>query len=164
MVIHYTKELEKTRKIIEKESYYHFPVSEEKRHITNTDEILEVYANAKWQIIDLLNKRYKTNFDLHNWIRKDEDEVAHFLCEAGSNALESSQNKSPTAFHLWLGKKGFIIGIEQNNSFNAQEINEQRIKVNKGAGFEYYRRSKSTIFFDSPINTKKIYLHYDLQN
>ena len=79
--------------------------------------------------------------------------------EAGSNTLNHSQFKAPSHFHLWMGKKGFVIGIEQQGKgFNAQKINQEKIKEGEGAAFEFFRKCKGTIFFDEPKKARVVYL------
>ena len=97
-------------------------------------KILNEYGQAKWQIVDLLNQKYshllKDKFDLYNWLNHNEsDEVAYFLNEAGSNCLNYSELKAPYKFHLWLGKKGFIIGIEQKGKgFDAEKVHQENLQ------------------------------------
>ena len=142
---------------------YHSMIVHQKEAL-RTDETLQVYGQAKWAIVDLLNEQYSTiltsKFDLYNWLHENqEDEVSYFLNEAGSNCLCYSEFKAPSQFHLWLGKKGFIIGIEQQGKgFNAQEVEERKIKNNKGAAFIFFRRCRGRIFFDNPQDTKIVYL------
>lgn len=131
-----------------------------------TKETITQYGNAKWAIVDLLNQRYSTilntEFNLYHWLHYNEhDEVAYFLNEAGSNALNHSQFKAPSHFHLWMGRKGFVIGIEQQGEgFNAVKINEKKKKENEGAAFEFFRNCKSTIFFDDSSNARIIYVQH----
>lgn len=131
-----------------------------------TEEIITQYGNAKWAVVDMLNKRYSailnTEFNLYHWLHYNEhDEVAYFLNEAGSNALNHSQFKAPSHFHLWMGKKGFVIGIEQQGKgFDAWKIDKEKIKEGEGAAFEFFRRCKGIVFFDEPANAKIIYLQY----
>jgi len=133
-----------------------------------TDETITHYGNAKWAIVDKLNEQYSailnTEFNLHHWLHYNEyDEVAYFLNEAGSNTLNHSQFKAPSHFHLWMGKKGFVIGVEQQGQgFNAEKINRERKKEGEGAAFEFYRSCKSTVFFDDSMNVKVVYLQYFL--
>lgn len=120
---------------------------------------LEEYASKKWQLIDTINKKYNTTFSLHHWLQKKDDEVATFLCEAGANSI---QGQGPIGFNLWLGKKSFIIGIQQKKEFNASQINQEEIKQNKGAGFNFFREARNTIFFNHPTQTTEVFLHYVL--
>lgn len=129
-----------------------------------TDETIIKYGQAKWAIVDKLNQRYSTilnvEFNLHHWLHYNEhDEVAYFLNEAGSNALNHSEFKAPSHFHLWMGKKGFVIGIEQQGKgFDAQKIDKEKIKEGEGAAFEFFRKCKGTIFFDEPGEARVVYL------
>ncbi|MEK6900258.1 MAG: hypothetical protein AABX05_03985 [Nanoarchaeota archaeon] len=165
MVIHLNKTLQDALGSIQFLEGHTFPVHEMEqiRTIMVSDEILERYGSAKWAIIDMLNERYGiilfNKFDLHNWIDKNtDDEVAYFLNEAGSNSLNYSQFKAPAKFHLWLGKKGFVIGIEQKGKgFNAGQINEMKIKENLGGAFSFYRECKNNVFFDDPENARIVY-------
>ncbi len=124
------------------------------------------YGNAKWAIVDLLNQEYssslQTSIDLHHWINHEEDdEVAYFLNEAGSNTLNYAEQRFPSAFRCWLGERGFILAIEQEGrGFAAERIHQQRIKVNEGAAFSFYRRCRATIFFDDPTNARVVYFKY----
>ena len=64
----------------------------------------------------------------------------------------------PHKFHLWLGEKGFIIGIEQKGKgFNPIHINENLIKNNKGAAFEFFRECNGKVFFDNSEDAKVVY-------
>lgn len=131
-----------------------------------SEETIVQYGQAKWAVVDKLNERYSTllnrEFNLHHWLHYNEyDEVAYFLNEAGSNTLQHSQFKLPSHFHLWMGKKGFVIGIEQQGKgFNAERINQEKIKEGEGAAFEFYRSCKSIIFFDDSSNCKIVYLQH----
>ncbi len=122
----------------------------------------EGYNKHKWTIPDLLNLRYNTTFDHHNWLHyKESDEVAYFLNEAGNNVFHYCG--FPFQFHVWFGKKGFVIGISQEKEFNAVEINENRVFQTEGRGFEFYRSCKSVVFFDDPKNVKCVYFEYLLE-
>lgn len=129
-----------------------------------TDEILVEYGKAKWAVVDKLNERYSAilnkEFNLHHWLHYNEhDEVAYFLNEAGSNALHYSEFKTPSHFHLWMGKKGFVIGIEQQGKgFDAKKVHEEKIKEGDGAAFEFFRTCKGTIFFDEAEKARVVYL------
>ena len=129
-----------------------------------TKETIVQYGQAKWAIVDLLNQKYSTilntEFNLYHWLHYNEhDEVAYFLNEAGSNTLNHSEFKMPSHFHLWMGRKGFVIGIEQQGKgFNAQKINQEKIKEGEGAAFEFFRKCKGTIFFDEPKKARVVYL------
>ncbi len=128
-----------------------------------TEETIKIYGEAKWAIVDLLNENYstvlKTPFDLYHWLQgQAKDEVAYFLNEAGSNALNYADEKAPSAFYLWRGSKGFIIGIEQEGKgFNAQKIASQRYRENEGAGFEFFRNCQGKVFFDNPLQARVVY-------
>lgn len=121
------------------------------------------YGKAKWAIVDLLNESYSHRFNepinLHNWLNYNEsDEVSYFLNEAGSNTLNYADGKISSTFHLWRGEKGFVIGIEQDgNSFDALRIDTLRLRENEGAGFDFYRKCRGTIFFDDKNKAKIIY-------
>ena len=129
-----------------------------------SDETITHYGNAKWAIIDKLNSRYSTilntEFNLHHWLHYNEhDEAAYFLNEAGSNALNHSEFKAPSHFHLWMGTKGFVIGIEQQGKgFDAKKVHEEKIKEGEGAAFEFFRKCKGTVFFDEPEQARVVYL------
>ena len=128
----------------------------------------EEYGESKWQIVEIINQKYsqvlKNKFDLYNWLYHNKnDEVAYFLNEAGSNVLNYSEFNIPSKFHLWLGNKGFLIGIEQQGrGFNAAKIDKENIKENEGAAFEFYRNCKSIVFFDNPEEARIVYLVYFL--
>ncbi|MBI2662401.1 hypothetical protein HYX11_03000, partial [Candidatus Woesearchaeota archaeon] len=96
----------------------------------------------------------------YNWLRHNaNDEVAYFLSETGANCLNYSLFRAPHKFHLWLGKKGFVIGIEQKGrGFPAALIHEQQRKKNEGAAFEFFRTCKSEIFFDDENSAKVVYI------
>jgi len=139
---------------------------EEERSHHNSDHIINKYGEVKWAVVDLLNTHYSKQlskpFDLYHWLEfNDEDEVSYFLSETGSNALSYSQFKTPSNFQVWLGEKGFVIGIEQKGKgFNAQDIHHQKIKENEGAAFDFFRKAKNTIFFDNSINARIIYIEH----
>tara|TARA_Y100000310_G_scaffold345531_1_gene466074 strand:- start:8519 stop:9031 length:513 start_codon:yes stop_codon:yes gene_type:complete len=131
------------------------------RTLANTDDILENYADAKQEILNLINHHYKTNFNHDNWLNNKPDEVAHFINEAGSNTLNYSEFKTPHKFYLYLGNKGFVIAIEQlGQPFNAQHIHANNIKQNEGKAFTFFRNTESTIFFNDAEETKIAYLLY----
>ncbi|PIN74339.1 hypothetical protein COV20_00240 [Candidatus Woesearchaeota archaeon CG10_big_fil_rev_8_21_14_0_10_45_16] len=138
-----------------------FTVYEEEQERTyhSSDDILERYAEAKARIVEVINEKFGTSYNLKNWIDKKEDEVAGFLNEAGSNVLANSSYKCPYAFHLWIGRKGFIISVEQKGrGFDAVEVARKGIKENKGGGFAFYRRCKGIVFFDDVKEARKVYL------
>lgn len=162
MVIDFEKKLQEALDLIEKREYHQIEVHTlEKKRV---DETISVYGNAKWKIVDLLNQNYSKiltkEFDLYNWlIYKEDDEVAYFLNEAGSNTLNYSQFGAPSKFHLWIGENGFIIGIEQKGlGFNAVKINSERLKENQGAAFEFFRNCKNKIFFDNPTESRTVFM------
>ena len=135
-----------------------FVISEQQR-----ESMIEVYGKAKWAVVDMLNERYsaqqETPFDLHHWLSgNEEDEVAYFLNEAGSNALNYAEAGAPAAFHLWLGKKGFVIGIEQQGAgFDAGRVHQLRIAQHQGGGFDFFRKCQGIVFFDKKEKAKVIY-------
>ena len=166
MALHFTKTLQEALENIGSFDYQQLSVyeSEEVRTYMISDEVIGQYGDAKWSVVDILNEKYGAllfnKFDLHNWLEKNwEDEVAYFLNEAGSNSLNYSEFLAPFCFHLWLGKKGFVIGIEQKGKgFNAKKINEEKLKENKGGAFAFFRACKNVVFFDDPENAKIAYL------
>lgn len=165
MVLHFTKNLEEALKKIDfQEEYFYLPLSSlnERRVYSNSDEIVGRYNESKWKVVDLLNEKYGTTFDLYHWLQsKENDEVSYFLNEAGSNALNHSEFKFPCAFHLWRGRKGFIIGVEQKGKgFNASLVDSRRLKTNDGRAFAFFRRCKSHIFFDDAMNAKMVLMEY----
>ncbi len=147
---------------------------EEERTYPISDELVGKYGGFKWAIVDLLNQKYNSTlnekfnlalpgkFDLYNWINKNqEDEVAYFLNEAGSNCLNHSEFKAPYKSHLWLGRKGFVIGLEQKGKgFDAEAVHQQKIKENEGAAFEFFRNCNSKIFFDNPENARVVFMEW----
>ena len=165
MVIHFTKTLPEALENIGFSTYHELRVYEAEKIRTHliSDAVIGQYGHAKWAVIDLLNEEYGASmfnkFDLHNWLEKNQDdEVAYFLNEAGSNSLNYSQYLAPSRFHLWLGKKGFILGIEQKGiGFNAVEINEGKLKENKGGAFDFFRGCKSAVFFDDAEDARIVY-------
>lgn len=165
MVISFQKNLPAALQAINDINDHHlFPVHELRK--VRTDDVLSVYGDAKWKIVDILNERYSSilseKFDLYNWLHeREQDEVAYFLNEAGSNCLSHSEFKAPSQFHLWLGPKGFVIGIQQNGKgFDARHVHEHKIKDNKGAAFDFFRRSRSSIFFDDPEEARTVFMEY----
>jgi len=144
---------------------YELPIykaGEVRSHIVS-DFVIERYGNAKWAIVDMLNEKYGAllfnKFDLCNWLNKNkDDEVAYFLNEAGSNSLNYSQFLAPFKFHIWLGRKGFVIGIEQKGKgFNAVKVNEEKLKENQGGAFTFFRQCKGSVFFDNAEDAKVVY-------
>jgi hypothetical protein len=163
MVIHFSKSLQDAlEEIGTLEQQYEFVIQHtpQQRMLTNSDDILQTYGEAKWEVLELLNEQYQTNFNHHNWLTGNKrDEVAYFLNEVGSNSLSHSEFKAPHRFHLWLGKKGFIIGVEQKGrGFNAKEVHRKKVKKNKGAAFTFFRKAKSSIFFDAPERAQIVFL------
>src|SRR3989344_2486775 len=152
MVISYNQNLAHALVKIQLEKHHEFIVHayEVARNLNNGDEILERYGEAKWAVVDVLNARYGTHFDLYNWIHENPaDEVAYFLNEAGSNTLSYAEHRVPWKFHVWLGIKGFIIAIEQKGrGFDAQKVDDKRLKDNEGAAFDFFRNCSGEIFFD----------------
>ena len=166
MVLHFSKTLKQALRNIDCSSYQELPIykPEEPRSHLISDEVIARYGNAKWAIVDLLNEEYgvilSNKYDLYNWLEQNkEDEVAYFLNEAGSNSLNHSEFKAPHKFHLWLGKAGFVLGIEQKGKgFNAVRVDEQKIKENQGRAFSFFRNCKNMVFFDNPEDAKVVYL------
>ena len=162
MSLHFQRTIQQALQNIGQHTYHQLLISEEKRAADNFPGLIEHYGKKKWEIVDLLNEKYsqvlQDKFDLYNWLNFDEnDEVAYFLNEAGSNAINYSDHKIPYKFHLWLGEKGFIIGVEQlGRGFNAVEINKKRSKENEGAAFDFFRKCKSSIFFDDPEEARMV--------
>jgi len=163
MTLNFTKSLQESLQKLGQHEYHEFVVHSEERILTNSDEVIDVYGKTKWAIVDLLNNNYshtiKDKFDLYNWLNHNtNDEVSFFLNEAGSNCLNYSEHKTPHKFHLWLGEKGFIIGIEQQgNGFNAVNVDENRIKENEGRAFDFFRECQNEVFFDDANEARIIF-------
>lgn len=160
MVIHFNKKLDQAITTIGSAEYHQFEIPAGE---TTSEEFLRVFGEINWKIIDSLNETYshllKDEFDLHNWLNFNEkDELAYFLSEAGQNCFNHAEK--PERFHLWLGEKGFVLGIEQKQGFNAEEVNEKRIKDNEGAAFEFFRNCKNEIFFDRAKEAKTVYMEF----
>ncbi len=163
MAIHFEKTLKEALKRIGNSKHKGFLIynGEEIRTFLNSDKLVGRYGEVKWEIVRLLNKTYNSSFDLHNWIDGNEDDVAHFLNEVGSNCLNYSSYKIPFKFHLWLGKKGFVLGIEQKGKgFNAEDVYNLRLKENKGAAFNFFRKCKSEIFFDDSKEARVVLMEF----
>lgn len=168
MTLCFQTKLDDSLQKIELINYHHFLLQEspKSRTISNSDELIEAYGKIKWQIIDLLNQQYSEvlvePFNLYNWLNYNtNDEAAYFLNEAGSNCLNYSEHKIPHQFHLWLGQKGFVVGIEQLGSgFDAEKIHEKNIKENEGSGFEFFRNCRSRIFFDDKNNSRMVLMEF----
>jgi len=166
MAINFDHNLERALKNIEFSEQSHEFIVHEHEHEAEHGQIIEKYGDYKWRIVDLLNENYglflDEPIDLHNWLNfNEQDEVAYFLSEAGSNVLNYSQFKAPFKYHLWLGSKGFIIAIEQKGQgFPAQEVHHQKIKDGEGAAFDFYRNCKSKVFFDDPKEARIVYMEY----
>lgn len=169
MSFNFQKKLKQALENIEHYDYRYFLIHEKEEERNN--EIIKIYGDAKWQIVGLLNEKYSLllkgafglhQLDLHNWLNYNEkDEVAYFLNEAGSNALNYSQFKAPYKFHLWLGRKGFVVGIEQKGKgFDAEHVHQNQIKDNEGAAFDFFRRCKAEIFFDNPKDSKIVFMEF----
>src|SRR3989344_4062302 len=106
MSIHFNENLKEALQDIGNYQYHQLFIYDQKRI---SDDIIKHYGRQKWQIVDLLNERYsqvlKDKFDLYNWLNYNQnDEVAYFLNEAGSNCLSYAEHKIPHKFHLWLGR------------------------------------------------------------
>lgn len=167
MVIHFTKTLPEALEQIdfsgEGFEILLYPHEEIRSHVIS-DEVIANYGYAKWAIVDALNEKYGAllfnKFDLYNWLEKNkDDEVAYFLNEAGSNSLNYAEFLAPWKFHLWFGKKGFIIAIEQKGKgFNALKVHDGGIKENKGGAFAFFRGCKGNVFFDNAKEARIVYL------
>ena len=168
MVIQFWTHLADVLPLIGEYRYYNFPVGgSQSRNIHNCDDLLGSYGDAKWAIIDLLNREYSAllpePFDLYNWLHNRQDEVAHFLNEAGSNVLSYSELGIPHKIETWVGKKGFILGMaQQGKGFNAGQIIHEKLKtklkINGGAAFTFYENCRSAIFFDDPEDARIVYM------
>lgn len=162
MTIHFTKNLPQALQNIGTWGYHESVVHDKEE--ARDDDVLGVYGDAKWKIVDILNEQYSTilndKFDLHNWLNHNvSDEVAYFINEVGSNTLSHSQFKAPHKFHLWLGREGFIIGVEQKGTgFDAEQVHQNLIKDNEGAAFDFFRNCKSEIFFDDKNETRTVFM------
>lgn len=158
MVFYFNYTLEQSKVNINFTNYHKFNIHNKLRTWKNSCDIIEIYGKAKWDIIDILNEHYNKNYNLENWINNIYEEVSFFLNEAGSNSLNHTKNKTPLKFHLFLGKLGFIIGIEQECIFNPKYIQKNNIKTNEGRGFKFYKICKNKIFFDNPTKAKIIFM------
>lgn len=160
MSIHFTTSIAQALEAIgffsEQQAVHEFPIHEPEE--LRTDDVLNRYGEAKWAVIELLNNHYAQNdvhYDLYNWLLENkEDEVAYFLNEAGSNCLSHSQYKTPSKFKVWLGKKGFVIGMEQKGKgFSIEEAIQ-----NAGGFFGFFAQSKSIIFFDQRYKARTVFM------
>lgn len=131
-----------------------------------SETALDRFSEVKWEIIDLLNTHYKDQllekFDLFDWlIYNDGDEVAYFLCEAGSNIITHSQFHIPACVRVFLGTNGFIVALEQQGEgFSVSLAMQKEHNELEGGGFAFYLRSKSVIFFDNWEEARIIYCCY----
>ena len=184
MTIHFQKNLPQALMNINFQEYHELPVHQETSLVcpTANKKVIDLYGEQMWKVVDLINEKFgrgekvgnqppneekhsrvmKEKFDLYNWINHNSnDEVAYFLSETGSNCINFSEFKAPAKFHLWLGVKGFVIGVEQKGKpFNAEEIDPKRIKDNEGAAFEFYRQCESAVFFDNYQAARVVYLEW----
>jgi len=162
MTLHFNKNIQEALRNIGEYEHQELFVHDQE----STSQIIEHYGKQKWQVVDLINQKFNSKFDLYNWLEFNQnDEVAYFLNEAGSNCLNYSDHKIPHKFHLWLGSKGFIIGIEQlGKGFNALEIEEKRIRNNEGAAFQFFRNCRSSIFFDNAEEAKVVFMEFTTSN
>ena len=169
MVLHFRKSfLESLKGISYQKKHHEFMIHQEAEERTehNFPGIIQRYGETKWKVVDILNEYYNSllpqKFDLYNWLHGQEsDELAYFLNEAGSNCLNHSQFKSPHKFHVWLGERGFIVGIEQlGKGFPAELVHKKRIKQNEGAAFGFFEKCRSSIFFDDPKDAKMVFMEY----
>ena len=160
MVISFSVDLKEALKKIKENSEKKTIQIETER---NNYDFTVQYGKAKWAIVDLLNEKYSRRFaepvDLYNWLKyNSNDEVSYFLNEAGSNTLNYAEQKKPTAFHLWLGEKGIVIGIEQEGKgFDAVRVDTLRLRENEGAGFDFYRNCRGIVFFDNVREARIVY-------
>jgi hypothetical protein len=168
MALHFNHDLQQALENIQAEGYHELLIhdQEEKRDVYSSCEIIEGYGEAKHEVVEIINQYYgdflSVKFDLMNWVNKNQDdEVSYFLNEVGSNVLSHSEFKAPHKFHLWFGKKGFIIGVEQKGSgFDAEEVHNQRLKENEGAAFNFFRSCQSKIFFDNSKNANLVFMEF----
>ena len=162
MVIHFTKTVQDALKTISFTSYHEFLIHHEESATEHSQELISKYGDAKWAIVDLLNKKFSQNSDLINWLHHNqEDELSYFLNEVGSNVLNYSEFKAPYKFHLWVGSHGFVVGVEQKGtSFNAELIERECMKDNEGAAFDFFRKCKSSIFFDDARSARIVYFEH----
>ena len=164
MTLHFNKTLQEAHNNIQHTDYHEFIIHDKEEERIHHDEVIAVYGNAKWDIVDKVNQKHshilESPVDLHNWLNYNEnDEVSYFLNEVGSNSLSHSEFKAPFKFHLWHGQRGFIIGIEQKGKgFNAKEVDKLKIKDNRA--FDFFRKCKGSIFFDNSENTKIVYMEF----
>ncbi|MAG72951.1 hypothetical protein CL620_01440 [archaeon] len=161
MVLNFDLNLKQAKKEIKYSEQREFIIyeNEEVRTYETSDEWLEKFAAAQHAIVDLLNKKYKLNIDLQNWVKGDTtDEVSSFLNEASSNCFANAQYKCVWKMVLYLGDKGFILGVfQKGKGFNAKEINTSKKKENVGKGFDFYRECKNVIFFDDPKDATTLF-------
>ncbi len=159
MVLQFNLVLNDSLKRIDFTNYHEINVHPHSSVVEHSS-IVGKYNGAKLMIIELLNKQYNTEFNLHNWINYNEnDEVAYFLNEVGNNSLHYSEFGCAAKFHLWKGSKGFVIGIEQKGKgFDAKNVNENRVFNTQGKGFEFFRNCSNVIFFDDSKNAKIVYM------
>lgn len=174
MVLNFQKKLtEALQEIQHSGEAQKFPLSPEqkKRTLKNSDELISRYAEAKEKIVELLNKEYaeeRKPFALENWLlKKEEDEVAYFLNEAGANVLFHSAQKIPAQFQLWLGKRGFVIGIEQQGGgFHVEKALQKAALLQQknrgGRGFAFFQKCKATVFFDDAKEARIVFMEGDL--
>ena len=165
MVFYFSLTLKKAlEKLGEKHEYHLFPIHVQEHPAVHSETFITKYGAAKRSVVDLLNQRYQNRLsviaDLHNWLyNRTEDEIAYFLNEAGSNTINHSSYKAPAKFHLWLGEKSFIIGVEQKGKgFAAEKLRKEEIVPEKGGiASRFFRSCQGAIFFDNPKNAKIVY-------
>jgi hypothetical protein len=162
MVINFVKTLENALAMIGIQEYHEFNVAAD----LEETETIKAYGKAKWGVVDTLNQHYshilEKPVDLYNWLNyNEEDEVSYFLSETGSNAFSYSDFRKPSKLQLWRGREGFVVGMQQEGKgFNAIDVDTLRQQENEGAAFDFFRKSKSVIFFDNPREARVVYMQY----
>lgn len=165
MVLDLNLRLQRALVVMGKNKYFVFPLHEREQPAQHEESFILLYGSAKARIVALLNQHYAQHFfspiNLHNWLyHREEDEVAYFLNEAGSNAINHSDYKAPAMFHLWLGENGFIIGVEQQGrGFAVEKLTAKTEQKSGGEGFQFFQACKATIFFDNPKEARVVYFY-----
>ncbi|MDP3640080.1 MAG: hypothetical protein Q8R53_02660 [Nanoarchaeota archaeon] len=165
MVFSFNLTLKKALEFLSATNDYHtFPIHGEEHPAVHSEAFIAQYGAAKRSVVELLNQRYKSllspKADLHNWLyHRQDDEIAYFLNEAGSNTINHSDYQAPACFHLWLGERGFIIGVEQKGQgFAAEKLRKETVPSESGgSASRFFRSCKGIIFFDDPESARIVY-------
>ena len=127
-------------------------------------ELILARGRENGEIQDTINNALGTNFGQRGNCQQDCTLYA-ILFEAHASIAMHGDYNFPSKIELWIGKAGFIVGVQQKGrGFNADEISRTgKHREGGGSGFKTYKELGYDVFFDNPTDARTVYIMRKIQ-